>query len=478
MDLPKSSLIVFSAQIGYTIAGFLATIYFARVLGPGTLGSYYLFISVTGIMFIFIDAGLGGATIKRISESQKKDEFFTASIILRTLVFIPTVIVIFLFRDWFNDYIGADVWFFIIAFLILTQYQMLLYTTLSGEKKVGTSAVLNLASELSKVAIQVLLVVLGFGLFGLLGGICINLVFTLLIGIGFISVGLKKPTFEHVKSLFNFSKFTFAIGFGEFLYQWMDLMVIGYFLEKPFVGVYGACWMFSSAGAFASVAIGRTIFPQISEWSANKRTEDISNAFSEGITYSLILVFPVFFGLLILAKPVLYHVYSPPFEVGWLVLIILSGARLIEGGDFIIRHTLLGVDSPKSVFMITLVTIPLNLIANVFLVYYFGFVGAAIATLLTIVVSLIMGYKYVKNTVKVSIPWAAIGSELVSAVVMGIALFVLSHFVSIDSVSKLGFIAALGGALYLGLLFGINRNIRNRLLSLVGDILRIKIRNL
>jgi len=468
MTIQRSSITVFSSQIAFTIVGFLATMYFAHVLGAKILGMYFLFMTVVEILSLFMDVGLGAGTVKRISEGKEKSEFFTASLFMHTFTLAVALIPIYIFRDYFNHYIGADVLFFLILTLAMLRYSYLFKAVLSGEKKVGTSSILNVIAQLAKIGSQVILVILGFKLFGLLGGFCVGTFISIPLGIKFVEVKIKKPKIYHVKSIFSFSKYAFGIGFGEYLYQWMDLLVVGLFLPKMYAGVYGACWVFSSIAVFATTAIASTLFPYVSEWSANNKTKEIENAFKEGITYSLILAIPIFAGMLILSKDLLYYAYGSSFAIGWLVLIIMTGARLIEVVQTIIRHVLSGMDRPDLVFKITCVIIPLNLAANFVLVYTIGFVGAAIATLLTIIVSLTLGLRYIKGVIPIAMPWTEIKEEVVSAIIMGVVVFLLAHYFS--GLLSLVMCAVVGAVVYFGVLLSMNKNIRDRLFSLASGI--------
>ena len=207
----------------------------------------------------------------------------------------------------------------------------------------------------------------------------------------------------------------------------------------------------------------------MSEWSANNKTKEIENAFKEGITYSLILAIPIFAGMLILSKDLLYYAYGSSFAIGWLVLIILTAARLIETVQTIIRHVLSGMDRPDLVFKITCVIIPLNLATNFVLVYTIGFVGAAIATLLTIMVSLALGLRYIKRIISVSMPWTEIRDEVVSAIIMGVVVLLLAHYLS--GLLSLVMCAVVGAVVYFVILLSMNKNIRDRLFSLAYDMI-------
>jgi O-antigen/teichoic acid export membrane protein len=286
------------------------------------------------------------------------------------------------------------------------------------------------------------------------------------LGLKFTGARLKKPSMEHVKSIFSYSKYSFGISLNEYLYQSMDILVIGLLMPKFYSGVYGVSWSFSNAAILGTIAISTTLFPYISGWSANGQIDQIKNAFSEALTYSLMLAIPAFAGVLIFSGDLLYYAYGEAFTVAWLTLIILTGARLVETVQMITRGALAGMNRPDLVLKVTLVTIPLNLIGNFVLVYAIGIVGAAIATFATIAVSLKLSLKYSEGIVPISIPWKDIRDESLSALFMILILLIGLHFVHVNRYEILGAYTAIGAAVYFTTLITINEKIRVKMISI------------
>ncbi|HII05870.1 MAG TPA: oligosaccharide flippase family protein [Methanotrichaceae archaeon] len=441
--------------------------YFAHVLGAEILGIYFIYIATFNLIIMFMDVGLSSGTIKRISEGRDTSEFFTASFLIYSATSIICIIILYILRHHINDYIGAEVWYFLVLSLFLMRYTTLIRSTLFGEKKTGISYIINLAEQIVKIIFQVLLVAFGYQLYGLIGGFCIALFVNIPLGLKFIDVKLKRPSLDHVKSIFAYSKYAFGVGINEYLYQSMDILVIGLLLPKFYSGIYGASWSFSGAAVLGTIAISSTLFPYISEWSANGQIDHIKNAFSEALTYSLILAIPIFAGVLVFSKDLLYFAYGETFSMAWITLIVLTGARLIETVQMITRGALAGMNRPDLVLKITCVTIPLNLIGNFVLVYTIGMIGAAIATLVTIIVSLKLSLKYAEGTVPISIPWNEIKDESISALVMISVIFVGLHFAPVNSFAILGAYTISGAAIYFTTLLAINEKIRGKMTSLI-----------
>jgi O-antigen/teichoic acid export membrane protein len=179
------------------------------------------------------------------------------------------------------------------------RYSQLIRAALAGEKKQGISYLIYLAENIARIIFQLIFITLGYQIYGMIGGFCIALLVNLPLGLKFTGARLKKPSMEHVKSIFSYSKYSFGISLNEYLYQSMDILVIGLLMPKFYSGVYGVSWSFSNAAILGTIAISTTLFPYISGWSANGQIDQIKNAFSEALTYSLMLAIPAFAGVLI-----------------------------------------------------------------------------------------------------------------------------------------------------------------------------------
>lgn len=467
MSIQRSSITVFSSQIGVTITGFLSLIYFARVVGPEILGIYFVYIAVFNLLIMFMDIGLSGGTTKRISEGRDTSEYFTASLLMSTATLLICLTVLYIMREWIDDYVGVGVFPFLALSLLFMRYTNLIRSTLIGEKKTGISFIINLTEQIVKVLLQILFITLGYQIYGLIGGFCIALFVNIPLGLKFTDAKLKRPSIEHIKSLFSFSIYSFGIGLNDYLYQSMDILVIGLLLPKFYSGVYGVSWSFSMVAVLGTIAISTSIFPYISGWSANGQIDHIRNAFSEALTYSLMLAIPIFAGVLIFSEKILHYAYGEAYGVAWIVLIILTLTRLLEAVQMITMGALGGMNRPDLVLKITLVTIPLNFIGNFVLVYAIGMVGAAIATFLTIAVSLKLALTYAEGIVPISIPWKNIKDEFVSALAMISIILAGLYFVPADRLTTLGAYAAIGASVYFATLLTINEKIRERLVSAV-----------
>ena len=78
----RQSIVSLIWQIAFTFIGFLSTIYFAHAVGAGVLGAYFLFVAYLSTISLMTDGGFGSAAIKRLSEGEEQDTYFSAFFVL------------------------------------------------------------------------------------------------------------------------------------------------------------------------------------------------------------------------------------------------------------------------------------------------------------------------------------------------------------------------------------------------------------
>jgi O-antigen/teichoic acid export membrane protein len=123
----RQSIVSLVWQIAFTFIGFFSTMYFAHAVGAGILGAYFLFIAYFGIIGLMTDGGFGGAAVKRISEGEEPDAYFSAFVVLRSVFVTVVVVVLIAFRSYFVDLDKAGTFIWLLIALVVS----LLYVAVS-----------------------------------------------------------------------------------------------------------------------------------------------------------------------------------------------------------------------------------------------------------------------------------------------------------------------------------------------------------
>lgn len=450
MNLARSSIRVFAARAASSLIAFLGITFFARELGSHQMGVFFLFQAMLGMIAIPADFGISNSVTKRLSEGESPGSLLSTAILLKSLLLLPFIIGIVLFRDPINNYLGADLALLLVVALVLEESAKLTLQVLKGELRVGETAGPVFARKLVYVSVGAVLIFAGAGVRGIIYGLFIGLVVMLAWGAWKSSTPLDSPSLGHARSLFDYSKYAFVSSIGGYFYSWMDVAIIGLFLTQSDVGVYEIAWRVTAVVMLFSNSIATTIFPQVSQWDAEDATESIESLLSEAIAPVLFVSIPAFFGVVMFSKEILGLVFGAEYTVGWLVLIILMGEKVVQSIHIILGSSLQALDHPDLAAKAGVISMALNLVLNIILVLEYGIVGAAVATALSFIVNSILHAYYLSRFVSIRIPYMRIGGCVAASFGMAVILYLIESTVSINSLPTLLLIIGLGMAVYAG----------------------------
>lgn len=466
MNLAKSSVKLFLANIASAGIQFLGITIFARELGASELGIFFLFQALLGILSIPADFGLRGAVEKRISEGESQGPFLTTAIFMKSIPIAMIIISILFTRQYINNYLGSELAGFLALAIVLQEAAQLAIFVLKGELRVGETAVLNVARYGTWVGGGIILIKSGYGAEGLVFSLLAGLIFVFVWGWYKSSISLGRPSFAHGRSLTNYGKYNVVSSIGGYFYSWMDIAIIGLFLTQTHVGAYEVAWRVTAVTLLFSKAIATTLLPQISQWDAEGAKDQIELVVYESITPSMLLVIPAFFGTLVFSREILELLFGQEFTIASIVLVILAGEKILQSVHVVLGRALHAIDKPNLAAKATIVSIFLNLVMNVVLILSFGIIGAAIATTFSFAVNGILHLRYLSENIKVEFPYKEIGWCIISSTVMAIILWLVQNSIKVGNLSKLFLIIIFGVGIY-GTLIMIYEPIRIRFFRLM-----------
>lgn len=470
-NLLKSSLGTFAARVAMSISVFLGTFVIASMAGASVLGMYSLFIAVVTLIELFTDMGIDEASKKRMSEGRNQGELFTAALTARLTIFVIVAVGILTFETQILSYIGSEE---ALPFLFLVPLTIVLYRTvesgLYGERKVARAGFLEVVFSTGRLVIWVALLLIGYGLFGILVGVGIGYVLAALIGLTMLSIRPAIPSVAEFKSLYEFAKYSWAGSIRETSWLWTDTLVLGLFVAPAFVGIYELSWQISGVLFFVASAISSTLFPNISSLAARGEYAEIRMILEEALVYTGILAIPGLVGGIIFAEQLL-GVFGEEFVLGSLVLGVLILARVFHSYEVVFGKVINALDRPDLMFRVDTIFVALNVVLNVIAISVVGWIGAAFATVGAMVLRTMLTYRYLSMTLSFSFPTRDIALEVIAALVMGMVLW---PFATADvSVLDLILLVGLGACIYLVVVLVLVRRVRSRTFDLADTVLTI-----
>lgn len=159
------------------------------------------------------------------------------------------------------------------------------------------------------------------------------------------------------------------------------------------------------------------------------------------------------------------RLYGDEFTQGVAVLTLLVVASLIQAYQNQVLTTLNAVDRPDLSFRINGLFLGGNVVLNLLLVYRYGWVGAAVATGLSALLSLMVGLGYLRSLIDIDLPVVELGRQWAAALVMGVVVYGLRtventmRVVGHNAVTVV-FLVGIGAGVYFLVLLGLSRKFR------------------
>lgn len=463
MNLGRATFKLVLSRTGSAIVFFVGITLFARLLPADEYGVFFLFLALLGVVSIFADVGMRGALEKRLSEGERPDRVLGSAFVFKLGTVAIAVAMILLAAPAIDAYAEANIALYLAVAIVVQEFSKFYVHAVRGELRVGATAPLEVLRRLTWLGTGLVLVSAGFGVEGVLIGAILGRAVELVWGFWLCDTSLGRPSLGHVRSLFAFSKYQTIIAVGGRVYQWLDVLVIGFFLANQFVSAYEIAWQVTLLVLLVSKSLELSLFPQLSEWDASGETTQIEETVTTALGYAMLVSVPAIVGAGLYAADVLRLVFGPDYVIAALVMVILMVEKFFQSFNAVINAALRGIDKPKLSAMVTVVTVTLNLVLSVALVTTIGFVGVAVATAVSWFVNVSMRTRYLSRFVTIDVPYRLLGWYTLCSLAMGGVLLGLRQFFPVDGLPSLFVHVAIGGTLYFCLL-AVVPDIRRRII--------------
>jgi O-antigen/teichoic acid export membrane protein len=468
MRLGQTSIIHFGSRFLASAMGFVATVFIGRILGSAGLGTYSLVLSLTAWLGIGVTMGVSSAVTKRVSEGEDQSEFAIAGTSISIVLFVLISVLVVLFRPQVNSYIGYSAAGIIIVFLFVNLAQSLVNSILQGQHLVHIAAIFSPIRTGSRSIVQITALLGGLGLIGIFFGYAVGYLVVVLLGLWVILRNfddLSIPTRTHYTQLGSYAKYSWIGSLRSQAFDWVDVTILGFFVSQSFIGIYTAAWNIAVFLIIFGGSISQTLFPEMSQSSADDNPDEVVGLFETALAFAGLILIPGLVGGTILGEQLL-SIYGEEFSQGHVVLSVLIVATLAQGYQRQFTTALNAMDKPNRSFRINVFFIISNVALNILIIPFFGVLGAAGATAISVSMSLLFAYHTMSSFVEFSIPFGEILRQWVAAITMGLVVYVArsagSEFLNFGyEVVTVGLLVGLGAAVYFAVLLALSSRFRN-----------------
>jgi O-antigen/teichoic acid export membrane protein len=416
MTVKRSNIQASSGQkiIGNTVLSTLSelslvftSVYYilvARFLGDTQFGKFGTAIGFVGLFTLLIHFGFSYSIVKVIVKEKEKTGLFVANALyiqfaLSLFCFIACMGAASLLKAKYPIEVRQ-----LIAITFAAEMLKCFNLTLRasckalGEYRYDTIAV-N-AERFFLLGAGLLFLLSGYGLLTVALLLALSrLISFLLLGMFILKSGYPFFLFPNatlVKTLIK-SSFVYVVQSAFWrVYDYIDLVMIS--LMRPFheVGWYRAGRQILEGLWFIPNILTEAIYPELNA-RHHLSNDHVFKLFDKAFKYMLSISVMVCIGTVVIAKALIEMLYGPSFEKTTLVLILLGIAVIPSYLRYMFGNTLIAVNLQKKETMIAASRSGFNVVANLALIPFYGYIGATIATVATDYFSIVFYFIILKK---------------------------------------------------------------------------------
>jgi O-antigen/teichoic acid export membrane protein len=395
------------SELSVRFLKFLLIPYSIHILGASQFGSFYYLLSLSSIFYLFSDLGLSGNLCREYNENQT-DENNSSSLSIffytKTLAIILCFAISFIQLGGTNEVNSLKLLLIVLFFTFVENYKKIYISILDASKKSEIYSSIRIINGL-------LLVILGFIVLktthSLFYFVLVYLV-TNLIELGLLLLFFKDKIPKLNK--FNFNKslkmiktsFPFMLtGIIGLVLSLSDTLIIEQFLGVKMVAYYQAPLKLIASINVIHISIGKVIYPIMCELS---HKIDIFSSFTKKcLSISIILALPIVAGGILLSNDIIILLFTDAFHLSINVLRIFMCTLFVSFLLAVINVALLSIKQEITNTKISFLSACINIVLSILLIFNYGIIGVAFATLVSRIVDCIFSINRLNTVIQTQI---------------------------------------------------------------------------
>ncbi len=391
--ISKNTIWLFSGQVSIKAISFFYTIFLARSLGVGNFGLYVAALTYFGLIGSFADFGFNRFLMRDLSiDRSKASQYLSNIFVLRTLMTSVAFLLFLLFILSFDhDLNRVKISILAVFAIIPNSLALSLDSTLIAFEKMRQSSLAIIILNAATAIFGAIAIFLGFSVMGVvLGLILAHFVYVialiLLLKRGKVSFGLSFD-FDFWKKAITSSLPYAIIIILSLIYFKIDALMLTYLKGESATGYYGAAYKFLEAIYFIPMTILTALFPKIAKLHLVDKNE-LRKTYIASLRTLFLVSIPITLALFWGANLLIQYLYGSSFAPAVLALQILAFATIFLFSNAPAVHFLLASEKfLKSIILAAFGTVIFNIVLNFILIPQYGFLGAAISTVASEIVS-------------------------------------------------------------------------------------------
>ena len=399
----RGSGISFFLRFGGLAIGYLLTLIIAHLFGADGLGEYILAITILRLFTLLAKVGLDITSIRFIASFASQNKWRSIFSFRKQVLLILSVssilssLLMYFLAVPISDLIHTNYRYIQLnAFFVLPMaFFMVNYESLRGLKRIAEFSFFYRVSQglFSIISIIILYQFCKSSEIPVYAYLISVLIVSILSFFSFtywlkeISDGEEQAVLE-VKSYSNLLKMSIPLMFAQsvqFVMSWTDKLMLGSMSTLEDVGIYHTAFKLSMFAAVALMSINSIASPKFAEMFANNDMIGLRKV----VRQSTIMIFWTSAPLVIIFfmfPEFLLGLFGNEFKIGVTAFILLSCGKLFSSFSGSVGNILQMTGNQNILAKILLCAAILNIVLNLYLIPKYGINGAALASMISIIV--------------------------------------------------------------------------------------------
>ncbi len=426
-SVAKNTIFHTIGKFSASAIGIVIVALMTRYLGTTGFGHYATILAYLYFFTIIGDLGLYLITLNELGHVKNKKEYFsnvfTMRLVSGIILMLAACAIIWIFPYPLIVKLGVCLHVATTFLMMLDQVLVALFQEAMQTKFIALSEVIGKIVLLGLILLVIyfdlgfLYIILTFAI-GLLPHFVINL---------FFARRILKFKLEYNKQIWlNILKKSWPIAsymIFSMIYFKADTIILSLYRPASEVGIYGASYkILEVLIIFPAIFMG-LISPHLSKNWAHKQIQDFKNIFQRAFDALSMIVWPMIFGVIVLAKPIINLVAGSEFDASIPVLQILIFATGIIFLAHLTTFSVVAVNKQKSMMKYYIFAAVCALILYFIFIPEYSYYAAAIITVLVELFILLASARMVKKTTRIKISFKNNLKSFLIAALMGLVLY-------------------------------------------------------
>ena len=386
----------------------ILVLYAARVLGSADWGVFSYALSLSALFTVFADIGIGAVlTRELVRDGANGEQYLSSSLFIKTIFLALTALIVVFITPFFSNLELSETLLIFIASLIVADNVRILSGSINrAAEKMHLEAITNIITQVAIVSLGVWVLrtkpsaeslavtyVVGSGLGAIFGIWTVR---------NYLKKFFTRLDRQTIKKLLT-AAWPFALmGLLGSIMLNTDIIMLGWMRTTEEVGYYSSAQKIIFTLYILPTLIGAAAFPS---WTrlANKDKQSFADLLEKTIKIVFLIAMPITVGGLIVGSEVMDLFFGPEYQSAALTFKVLLLSLVINYPAAILGNALFAYDQQRYFILYGGIGALSNIILNFLLIPQLGIVGAAIATVVTQIISTYLSWSKMMEVNRFSI---------------------------------------------------------------------------